>query len=269
MTTIRLKRGSGKPDSLQYGEVAVDTGAQIMYAGAADGKVIELSGGDINWGQIVDLPDWIVEIDPNKPDSINLSELEKQVIANTGDIDALKSDVILIWDALQQISDVADEALANSQTNAGLISSNTAEINLLKDEIALIESGLTFGGTYVTSSNTITNVDAYAQDRGFSEGQSLPLNTTADQQGIYFIVTEAGTAVNSDPVKAGDWLIAHSNGWVVVPYGFETISIDQVGGLQDKLDALELADSALEARVSALETEIDGGSYTSTPPFFK
>lgn len=269
MTTIKLRRGIGVPPSLEYGEVAVDTGAQVMYAGTSDGKVIELSGGDIKWGQIVDLPDWIIEIDPSQPDSINLSELEKQVEANTGAIDVLQTSVFDLWTALQGISDVAEEALTNSQTNAGLIAANTAQIVLLQKEVDLIESGLIFGGTYHTSSNTIKNVDAYAQDRGFSENQPLPPNTTDEQQGIYFIVTETGTAVNTEEVKTGDWLIAHANGWVVVPYGFEAISIDQVGGLQEKLTALELADSALDARVTALETEIDGGSYSGTPPIFK
>lgn len=269
MTTIKLRRGTGVPPSLEYGEVAVDTGAKIMYAGTADGKVIELSGGDIKWGQIVDLPDYIIEIDPSQPDSINLAELEKQVNANTGAIGALQTSVGDLWLALQGISDVANEALTNSETNLGLIEANAEEIEKLQKEIALIESGLIFGGTYHTSNNTIKNVDAYAQDRGFSEGQPLPTNTTDEQQGIYFIVTETGTAVNGEEVKTGDWLIAHANGWVVVPYGFEAISIDQVGGLQEKLTALELADSALAARVTALETEIDGGSYSGTPPIFK
>ena len=269
MTTIRLKRGAGVPDSLQYGEVAVDTGAKVMYAGSADGKVIELSGGDISWGQIIDLPDFIIEIDPNNPDAIDLSALEAQVNKNTGDISDLKSDVSAIWTALQGISDVANEALGKADANALLIAGNTDEIEKLKDEIGLIESGLTFGGVYNTSSNTITNVDAYAQDRGFSEGQTLPVTSTANQQGIYFIVNEAGTAVNGDAVKTGDWLIANALSWTVVPYGFETVSIDQVAGLQDKLDALDAIDTDLEGRVAALEAEIDGGSYTSAPPFFK
>ena len=51
-------------------------------------------------------------------------------------------------------------------------------------------------------------------------------------------------------------------------YGFETISIEQVGGLADELKSLHEADDALANRVTALETEIDGGGYTAAPPFF-
>jgi hypothetical protein len=42
-----------------------------------------------------------------------------------------------------------------------------------------------------------------------------------------------------------------------------------VAGLDAELTALKNADIALGVRVTALETEIDGGTYSSTPPFFK
>ena len=272
MTTIRLKRGSGKPDSLVYGEVAVDTGARMLYAGAADNSVVELSGGTIDWEQITNLPDWIIEIDPNKPDSINISELEKQVIANTGDIDKLKTDVNQLWSSLHEISQLATAALDKANENAGLIADNKTEIDALKNEIAAIESGLIFGGVYSPTTNKITEVDQYAIDRGFNEGDTLPVSTTADQQGIYFICSISGTAsINNESVnlKAGDWLIANNLAWTVVSYGFETISIDQVAHLRDYLTNLDNVDAALDGRITALETEIDGGSYTAAPPFFK
>lgn len=273
MTTIRLKRGTGEPDSLAYGEVAVDTVAQILYAGAADGSVVELSGGDIDWNQINPdtFPDWIIEIDPNKPDSINLSELEKQVIANTDDISKLKTDVGSLWNELHEIAMLATQALNKANENAGKIADNKAEIDALKDEISAIESGLIFGGVYSPVTNKITNVDQYAMDRGFGEGDTLPVSTTADQQGIYFICSIAGSAtINGESVnlKAGDWLIANALSWTVVSYGFETISIDQVAHLRDYLTALDNTDAALDGRITALENEIDGGSYTAAPPFF-
>jgi hypothetical protein len=272
MTTILLKRGTGVPTELAYGEIAVDTGAQVLYAGTADGNVVELSGGDIDWGQITNFPDWIIEIDPNKPDSINISELEKQVIANTGDIDKLKTDVNQLWSALHEISQLATAALDKANENAGLIADNKTEIDVLKNEIAAIESGLIFGGVYSPVTNKITEVDQYAIDRGFNEGDTLPISTTADQQGIYFICSISGTAsINGESVnlKAGDWLIANKLSWAVVSYGFETISIDQVAHLRDYLTNLDNVDAALDGRITALETEIDGGTYTGTPPNFR
>lgn len=269
MTTILLKRGTGVPTELAYGEIAVDTGAQTLYAGTADGKVIELSGGSISWDQLVDLPDWIVEIDPNKPGSINLSELEKQVNSNTEEVGKLQTDVNQIWSTLHEISQLASSALDKANENAGLIADNKSEIDALKNEINAIESGLIFGGVYSPATNQITQVDKYATDRGFQEGATLTTNTTAEQQGIYFIVSVSGDAVTGDAVKAGDWLIANSLSWTVVGYGFETITIDQVAGLADELKDLHDFDDALEKRVTALETEIDGGTYAGTPPNFR
>jgi anti-sigma28 factor (negative regulator of flagellin synthesis) len=269
MTTIRLKRGTGVPSSLEYGEIAVDTGAQLLYAGTADNKVIELSGGEISWNQLVDLPDWIIEIDPNKPDSINLSELEKQVNANAEEVGKLQTDVNQIWSTLHEISQLASSALDKANDNAEKIAINTEEIDALKNEISAIESGLIFGGVYSPATNQITQVDKYASDRGFQEGAVLTTNTTAEQQGIYFIVSVSGDAVTGEAVKAGDWLIANSLSWTVVGYGFETITIDQVAGLAGELDTLSKRDQDLEARVTALEEEIDGGTYAGTPPNFR
>jgi hypothetical protein len=274
MTTIRLKRGTGKPDSLVYGEVAVDTTAQVLYAGAADGSVVELSGGQIDWNQINPdtFPDWIIEIDPNKPDSINIADLEKQVIANTDDITKLKVDVGQLWAAVHEVSALATSALNLANENAGKIADNKAEIDALKNEINAIESGLIFGGVYSPVTNKITEVDQYAADAGFVEGDTLPVSTTADQQGIYFICSISGSAsINGEStnLKAGDWLIANKLAWTVVSYGFETISIDQVAHLRDYLTTLDNVDAALDRRITALETEIDGGTFTGTPPNFR
>ena len=42
-----------------------------------------------------------------------------------------------------------------------------------------------------------------------------------------------------------------------------------VAGLEGELADLVQADDDLAARVTALETEIDAGTYTAAPPFFK
>ena len=130
MTTIRLKRGTGKPDSLVYGEGAVDTGARMLYAGAADGSVVELSGGQIDWNQINPdtFPDWIIEIDPNNG-SINLSELEKQVNTNTGDIDKLKVDVNQLWNEIHEVTRALSAVIRSVEENAQGIADNKEAID--------------------------------------------------------------------------------------------------------------------------------------------
>lgn len=263
-TVILLKRGTGAPDSLKYGEIALDVDAKLIYASKPNGDIVEMSGGDINWDQIVNLPPGL-----GGPDAINIEELEARVGVNEADIRALKSDVTQLWTELQAADQLATAAFNKANENSGLIQINIKDIADLKDEIGAIESGLIFGGVYSPISGQITNVDQYAIDRGFSEGMTLQQNTNAEQQGIYFIVTEAGTGITNEECKPGDWIIANSLAWTLVEYGYSTITIDMVAGLTDELDALKDADLALEGRVTALETEIDAGTYTSTPPIFK
>ena len=265
-TIILLKRGTGKPDTLKYGEIALDVDAKLIYAALPSGEIVEMSGGSINWNQI----------DPDTfppgvggPDAINLVELEARVGVNEDDIAKLKSDVTQLWIELQNAEMLATAAYNKANENAALIGDNAKDIEDLQNEIGAIESGLIFGGTYSPISGQITNVDAYAISRGFSEGMTLTTNTGAEQQGIYFIVTEAGTGITNEPCKPGDWIIANSLSWTLVEYGYNTITIDMVAGLEDELDALKEADTLLEGRVTALETEIDAGTYSSNNPFYK
>ena len=264
MTTILLKRGTGQPDSLKYGEIALDVDAKTIWAATAGGQIVEMSGGTINWDQIIGLPPEL-----GGDDLIDISALEKQVGVNTTDIAQLKADVTQLWIELQNAEQLATAALNKANENSGLIQENADAIDGINNEIGAIESGLVFGGVYSPVSGQITNVDKYATDRGFSEGMTLQATTTAEQQGIYFIVTVAGTGITGDDVKPGDWLIANANAWTLVEYGYSTITIDMVTGLQDKLDELDDTDSVLNGRVTALETEIDAGTYASSPPAFR
>jgi hypothetical protein len=264
-TVILLKRGSGKPDSLAYGEIALDTTAQIIYAGKLGGGVIEMSGGDIDWNQID--PDTLPP-GLGGDNAINLTQLEARVTANEGSITTIEAELVSIWQELSKVSDIAEEALAATIVNATAIATNASDIADLRNEIDLIESSLIFGGVYTASSGKITQVDAYALDRGFVEGQTLTSTTTADQQGIYFICSEAGTVGilpgDDKDCQTGDWLIASGLSWTLVNYGFDVINIDSVVGLRGELDDLEDGIGDLEERVTSLETTIDCGSYTST-----
>ena len=263
-TRILLKRGTGKPDGLKYGEIALDVDAKIIWAATAGGQVVEMSGGTINWNQIDGIPPEL-----GGDNLIDVAELEKQVGINTADIAQLKADVTQLWIELENAEQLATQAWKKANDNADLIQDNTDAIDAINNEIGAIESGLIFGGVYSPVSGQITNVDKYALDRGFSEGMTLQTTTTAEQQGIYFIVTVAGTGITNDEVKPGDWLIANANAWTLVEYGYSTITIDMVTGLNAELSNLHGADDALNVRVTALETEIDAGTYTAAPPFFK
>jgi hypothetical protein len=263
-TTILLKRGTGVPTGLKYGEIALDVDEKLIYAAKANGEVVEMSGGDIDWNQIINLPPEL-----GGDNLIDLAALEKQVGTNTADIAKLKADVTQLWVELQNAEMLATAAYNKANDNAVNIQANADAIADINAEIGAIESGLIFGGTYSPISGQITNVDAYAVSRGFSEGMTLQPTTSAEQQGIYFIVTEAGTGITNEPVKPGDWIIANSLAWTLVEYGYSTITIDMVAGLEAELTGLKEADSDLDARVTALETEIDAGTYSAAPPFFK
>lgn len=263
-TRILLKRGTGIPTGLVYGEIALDVDEQIIYAAKANGDVVEMAGGTINWDQIIGLPPEL-----GGDDLIDLAALEKQVGINTGDIAKLKADVTQLWIELQNAEQLATQAWNKANENAGLIQDNTDAIDAINNEIGAIESGLIFGGTYSPVSGQITNVDSYAISRGFSEGMTLTSTTSAEQQGIYFIVTVAGIGITGEEVKPGDWIIANALSWTLVQYGYTTITMDMVAGLPEELHNLHAADNALLGRVEALEEEIDAGTYSAAPPFFK
>jgi len=264
-TVILLKRGSGKPTSLAYGEIALDTAAQIIYAGKLGGGVIEMSGGDINWNQID--PDTLPPgLGGDKP--INLVDLEARVTINEGSITDIEADLISVWLELNRVAEIAEEALAATVVNATNIQTNKNDIADLRKEVELIESGLIFGGVYSVASGKISQVDAYALDRGFVEGQLLTSNTLKEQQGIYFICSDSGTVTilpnGNQNCQTGDWMIATGLSWALVNYGFDTITIDNVVGLRDELDDITDDVGDLEGRVLSLETTIDCGGYTST-----
>jgi hypothetical protein len=264
-TVILLKRGTGKPTSLEYGEIALDTAAQIIYAGTLGGGVIEMSGGDIDWNQID--PDTLPP-GLGGPDAINLTELQKQVDENTGKIGTIEGELVAIWTELSAVRAIAEDALAATVANKTEIDGHTKEIADLKKEVELIESGLIFGGVFTASTGKISQLDAYALDRGFVEGQILTSNTTAAQQGIYFICSDSGTVTilpgGDQNCQTGDWLVATGLSWTLVNYGFDTILIENVVGLPEALEDLNDDIGDLDGRVTSLETKIDCGTYTST-----
>ena len=53
-STIQIKKGSGAPGSLAYGELAVDAGNKILYVGNSTSGVIEISRNTIDGVDITD-----------------------------------------------------------------------------------------------------------------------------------------------------------------------------------------------------------------------
>lgn len=264
-TIILLKRGSGKPVSLEYGEIALDTSEKVIYAGTLSGSVIEMSGGSINWNQID--PDTLPP-GLGGPDAIDLTELERQVKENTGKIGEIQAELILIWNELVAVRGIAEAALSLATSNKGEIDTHTDQIEALQKEVELIESGLIFGGVYNSSTGKISQLDSYALDRGFIEGQILTSNTTEAQQGIYFICNDSGTVTilpgGDKSCQTGDWLVATGLSWTLINYGFDTILIENVVGLETALEDLGDEIDKVAGRVTSLETKIDCGSYTPT-----
>ena len=137
MTTILLKRGTGKPAGLKYGEIALDVDAKIIWAATAGGQVVEMSGGEINWDQIVNLPPEL-----GGDNLIDIVELEKQVGTNKDDIAQLKGDVTQLWIELGEADALATEALNKATENAGKIQDNADAIDAINNGLQQLETEL-------------------------------------------------------------------------------------------------------------------------------
>jgi hypothetical protein len=91
---------------------------------------------------------------------------------------------------------------------------------------------LRFGGTYNASGNVVTSINSYGIEAGLSIGQSLSAPSTSNN-GVYLIVTTAGTGTNPAPTQAlsiGNWVLSEGvgNSWTKVDLG------SSVGGISDQ-----------------------------------
>lgn len=244
------KIGSGKPadNKLLAGEFGVDIDSGILWVGTSSGEAVELSGGDIKWEQLIEVPIEIIQIiDKNDPNYISIADLEGKVEANENAIsDILKE--------LERLEGKIDANASNISTNAGAIAANTEQIgkntSLLSAHDAQIKAnttdigtntgnisanadeitklwaalgdgltGLTLGGEYNAAINVVENPTDAGREAGLVHNQPLP--ATENTKGVYVMVTTegklsgTGIAPNAEGGRAdeemayvGDWLVS-------------------------------------------------------------
>ena len=149
MTVMIQKVGNGVPQDgqLKRGELGLDLSSNTIYSSSNGTDIVVMGVSEINWGDIQGVPDFILNIDPNQPGYIDITELEGRVEVNENDIAALKN--IVIPDNGDSLADLiaanAAAIEANSQaieanagdisTNAGGIQANLDAINALDGQI--------------------------------------------------------------------------------------------------------------------------------------
>jgi len=255
-TTIIHKIGSGKPSAnqLQQGEIGIDPVAKVIWTySEKDSDFVELSGGDISWGQIDpdSFPDEIINIlfPDGNGDYVDLQALKAQVGANTDAINALEN---VVGDAtsglVKQVNDLEGRVSTNEtniSTNTGDIATNASDIqgNVLaigalegrvsvnegnisdnSDEITRLEglinnsiTGLVLGGEYDAFQNKVVTCTNEGFAAGLKIGDPLPAPSESTK-GVYVIVTVegplSGTGTRS-PNREEDGTMAHVGDWLV------------------------------------------------------
>lgn len=295
-TRIVSRFGSGKPSvtDIVKGELALDLTNQIIWTNTGstgtDDDIVAMGGGEVDWEQIINVPPEIINLLPNvdNPNYVDLAALKVQVDKNTTDIGtntgAIANHETRIVElegkvaALEAWADTIDEAVGNLITGlaelTNIVSDNTTNIGVnagdiaaIQAELALLEAGLQFGGTYDASTNALVAISDYAASIGVDPG-GLPFGNAF--KGLYFIVTEGGTLTqagtgNADlegvQIYVGDWLICEGASYVAAFYGLETTSFDQLAGSPYDNDALA---AALNAKLSKEDDVLEGGTYIGT-----
>ena len=255
-TTIIHKIGSGKPSTgqLQQGEIGIDPVAQVIWTySEKDSDFVELSGGDISWGQIDpdSFPDEIINIlfPDGNGDYVDLQALKAQVSANTQAIEDLEN---VVGDAtsglVKQVNDLEGRVSTNETNistntgdiatnksdiqsnvlaisaldgrvtvNEGNISDNAGEIQRLEGLINNSITGLVLGGEYDANQNKVIS----CTNEGFTAGLKIddPLPAPSEStKGIYVIVTVAGPLSGTGtrtPNREEDGTIANVGDWLI------------------------------------------------------
>lgn len=292
------KIGSGKPanNKLATGEFGVDVSAGILWVGTGTGEAVELSGGEIKWEQIVEVPIEIIQIiDPNNPDYISIADLEARVDANETAIGTLQSDLKTLEGKVNtNASNISDNATAigenaaaisvNSSllsshdaqikqnttdigTNKGNISSNTDEITKLWAALGDGLTGLTLGGEYNAAKNVVENPTEAGREAGLVHDQPLP--ATENTKGVYVVVTTEGTLSGTgittfnekqdgQMAYSGDWLVSDGvHGWVLFEFHTESTLWGMIGG---DISLQEDLQAQFATKVGVDDT-LGGGNY--------
>lgn len=296
-TTIITKFGNGVPttDDIIHGELAIDMTNSILYTRDGNDKIIQLGGGDVNWSQIIGIPDEITNIiDNSAPGYINLAELEALVNEHTDQITKLTTDLSALagrvstnetnigsnsdrLDALEgqasgdggfqeQINDIIDDldALTDRVANVEILSGNNKiEIDKINDLLDANLTGLVFGGEYNADTNVVEKPTELGKAAGLVEGQNVP-SGSAETHGIYLIVTTAGTLsgttkADGEQANVGDWIVSDGiHGWLHLELGQGAVTFGMLEGSARDNDDLK---SELDAKMDADGATIDCGRY--------
>lgn len=293
------KIGSGKPadGKLQAGEFGVDVSEKILWVGTSTGEAVELSGGDINWDQIIDPPAAIdIIINPNNPDYIDITDLEDRVDSNKAAIDGILAELTRLEgkinaNAANIATNAADiltnagkisanesllsahdaqikENTTNIGTNTGNIASNKQEIDDLKLLVEGGLTGLTLGGQYDAAVNLVRSPTTEGFEAGLRPGEALP--ATAGTKGIYVVVTVEGpldgtgiapppdNRADTEMAYVGDWLVSDGvHGWVLFSFHTDATLWGMIGG---DISTQEDLQAQFLTKVGVDDT-IGGGNY--------
>jgi hypothetical protein len=140
------KVGSGVPagGQLKRGELGLDLDSNTIYSSSNGADIVVMGISEINWEDINNFPDFILNIDPNVPGYIDITDLEGRVEVNENDIAALKNIVIPEnGDSLADLIAANAAAIAENEAaigvNAGAISTNSGLIQDNADDIAALK----------------------------------------------------------------------------------------------------------------------------------
>lgn len=296
-TTIITKFGNGTPKSgdLQHGELAIDMTNSILYTKEGNGLIIQLGGGDVNWGNIIGIPDEIINIiDKDADGYIDIAALEELVNKHTGEIAQLETDLEALanrvttnetkigsnsdrLDALEdqaggdggfqeQINDILLQIKTiNSRLDEveELAGSNKGEIDTIKDLLDANLVGLVFGGEYNADINQVENPSKAGLDAGLSDGSNVP-SSSAKTKGIYLIVTTAGelsgtAKADGEDANVGDWIVSDGiHGWLHLELGQGAVTFSMIeGNARDNADL----EAELDKKMDAEGATIICGNY--------
>lgn len=295
-TTIITKFGNGAPsdENIRTGELAIDMKNSVLYTKDGNDNIIQLGGGDVNWNQIIGIPEEIINIiDINADGYIDLKALLALAEKNETDIGTLNTDLALLAERvsanetnislhdgrlttlenvingtggiLERLGDVESDIVdikADVIDNTTAIGENKYEIELINQKLNQDLTGLVLAGGYSAASNTITSVKSEAASAGFKEGDPLNLYLGNKYAGYYFIVNEAGILQNTgSPARSdnenafvGDWLVSDGPHWLHFNFSQESTLWGTISG---DITAQDDLTAALE-----LKFDKDGGTLS-------
>lgn len=139
MTVMIQKIGNGVPQNgeLKRGELGLDLGTNTIYSSSNGTDVVVMGISEIKWEDILGLPDFIINIDPNEPGYIDITELEGRVTVNEEDIAELKG--LVIPDSGDSLAELIAQNAANIDTNSQGIAINVGNIDQNKKDIEALE----------------------------------------------------------------------------------------------------------------------------------